>query len=214
MDDDTPKRDRHDDPDATGPLWPLPDEADADADRTRRVSRVPPADELAVDGAARRRAPDSAETFVLSREAARRATPDSTRVAADGGRDWLDEARVEAPPAALPRRRAGRPRAPHRGPAWPRIVAPVVLLVAVLAVVTIGVHTGVLSHKPAVRPSPTAAATHKATSAYVYYRVRKGDTVSAIAARYGITVQRLLTLNPKASSTIVVGQRLKVPRSQ
>ena len=215
MDDDTRRRDRHDDPDATGPLWPLPDEPVVDDDRTRRASGVPAADELAVDSAAGRGAPDSAETVVLSHEATRRATPDPTRVAADGGRDWLDEGRVEAAPAPPPRRRAGRPRAPHRGPAWPRIVAPVVLLVAVLAVVTIGVHTGVLGHSASKSsPSPTAAATHKAKSAYVYYRVRKGDTVSTIAARYDISVQQLLTLNPKASTTIVVGQRLKVPRLQ
>jgi LysM repeat protein len=208
MDDETNGRDRHD-PGATGPLWPLPDDPGADDDRTRQAAG---ADDRPT--VVRRRAPDSAETVALSQEPTRRAEAEPTRVAADGARDWLDDGRLEAPPPAAPRRRAGRPRAPHRGPAWPRIAAPAVLLAAVLAVVTISVHTGVLHHKPAASPTPTTAATQKAKSKYVYYRVRKGDTVSSIAARYGISVDRLLTLNPKASTTIVVGQRLKVPRLQ
>ncbi len=213
MNDETNGRDRHD-PEATGPLWPLPDDPAADDDRTRRARGVPSAEELTAVGAARGRAPDGAETVVLSQQSTRRATAEPTRVAADGARDWLDETRIDAPPPVAPRRRAGRPRAPRRGPAWPRILAPVVLLVAVLAVVTIGVHTGMLGHKPASSPSPTTVATHKAASKYVYYHVRKGDTVSTIAAKYGISVERLMTLNPKASTTIVVGQRLKVPRLQ
>jgi len=210
MDDDS--RGPRDDPGATGPLWPLPDDPAADDDRTRRARDVPAAGAPAERGPGR--APDSAETVVLAQETTRRATSDPTRDVADGARDWLDESRVAAPPQAGPRPRAGRPRARRRGPAWPRIAAPVVLLVAVLAVVTIGVHTGVLGHKPASTPTPTTAATHKAQSKYVFYRVRKGDTVSTIAAKYDISVQRLLTLNPRATTTIVVGQRLKVPRLQ
>ncbi len=213
MDDETHGRDRHD-PEATGPLWPLPDDPAADDDRTRQARGAEDR-----PGGAHGRAPDSAQTVVLAHEPTRRAAAEATRAAAGGGRDWLDDrrldgARLEAPPPTAPRRRAGRPRAPRRGPAWPRIVAPAVLLVAVLTVVTISVHTGLLNHKPATSPSPTTVATHKAKSKYVYYHVRKGDTVSTIAAKYGISVERLLTLNPQASTTIVVGQRLKVPRLQ
>jgi len=213
MDDETSGRDRFD-PEATGPLWPLPDDPAVKDDRTRQARDVPGADDPA-SGAGRGRAPDGAETIVLPRDATRRAIPEPARSTVDGGRDWLDEARLEAPPrAAAPRRRAGRPRAARRGPAWPRIVAPAVLLVAVLAVVTMGVHSGVLGHKPAPRSTPTTVATHTGVSKYVYYHVRKGDTVSTIAAKYGISVERLLALNPRATTTIVVGQKLKVPRLQ
>ena len=44
-----------------------------------------------------------------------------------------------------------------------------------------------------------------------YYRVRKGDNLSRIAARNGTTVSKLRSLNGlKSSSTIRAGQRLRI----
>ncbi len=44
-----------------------------------------------------------------------------------------------------------------------------------------------------------------------YYKVRKGDSLSKIAARNGTTVKRLCRLNGlKASSTIRAGQRIRI----
>jgi len=209
MDDDTTRRDRRDDdPGATGPLWPLPDDdlSDSRTGATRRDRRM--------DGA-RDGAPDQESTFVLSQGATKVRTADPTRVAADHARDWTAETPPERP---LPRRpRAGRPRRSRTGPAWPRIAAPVALLAAVLAVVTLSVHAGMLGGSKTPTGHPTVAASHTVTtttkSRYTTYRVRSGDTMSAIAARFNITVGRLLALNPKASSTtIVVGEKLKVPR--
>ena len=45
------------------------------------------------------------------------------------------------------------------------------------------------------------------------YKVRKGDTLSGIAAKQGITLKALLKLNPKLKSpyTLHVGQKIVVP---
>jgi len=222
MNDDTTRRGRRDDPEATGPMWPLPDDdrADADDESTRYARR--PGDPLfdaarpapAGASAAPHRAPDQESTSVLPSDGppAGRAV-DPTRLAPDAGRDWLDEP-LPAPPMR-PRPRAGRPRPRRSGPAWPRIVAPVVLLAAVLAVVTLSVHTGVLGGHHGASGHPAASAPSAPTKKYVYYRVRKGDSMSTIASKYNITLTQLLALNPRAAqSTIVVGQRIKVPNNR
>jgi hypothetical protein len=221
MDDDTTRRGfRDDDPEATGAMWPLPDDelADgADDDLTRpRAGRSAESPASSV-GSRRRaaapfdRAPDEESTYVLSASAAARGA-DRTRVAPDSGRDWLDQALPETP--APVRARAGRPRPRRSGPAWPRIIAPIVLLAAVLAVVTLSVQSGVIGGpKKTAATHPATKASHVATTKkYVYYRVRKGDTMSTIAAKYNISLSALMGLNPRASSsTLAIGQKLKVP---
>jgi hypothetical protein len=208
MDDDTTRRGRRDDdPGATGPLWPVPDDdlTDPHDDATRRGRRA----------AEPRGAPDQESTSVLSQAATRARGADPTRVAPDDARGWAAEPMPERP---MPRRpRAGRPRRARSGLAWPRIVAPIVLLAAVLTVVTLGVHAGVFRSSKTPAGRPTVAASHTATttakSKYMTYRVRSGDTMSGIAAKFNITVGQLMALNPTASSTtIVVGEKLKVPR--
>jgi LysM repeat protein/Tfp pilus assembly protein PilO len=57
------------------------------------------------------------------------------------------------------------------------------------------------SEPPTPAPTPTA----------VVYRVRPGDTLSAIAARYRITVAELMQANNLRSTTIYVDQRLVIP---
>jgi LysM repeat protein len=217
MDDDTTRRGSHDDdPEATGAMWPLPDGgqgevADDESGRRSAESRTHAAPPQRGAPASFDRAPDQESTSVLSASAAAHGG-DPTRVAPDGGRDWLDQPPPTTPAPA--RTRAGRPRLRRRGPAWPRIVAPIVLLVAVLAVVTLSVHAGVLggakssATHPTVRISPTATTTKK----HHLYRVRKGDTMSTIAAKYNISLSQLLLLNPRASSsTLAIGQKLRVP---
>jgi hypothetical protein len=221
MDDDKTRRSLPgDDPGATGPLWPPADDdlpgADDDLARTRgaRPSRQRGASRPDADRFGG--APDLDSTVVVQQGAqGRRQSVDPTRVAADGARDWLDEPLPAAP--TLPRVRAGRPRPSRAGLSWPRIVAPVALLAAIIAVVTIGVHAGVLGHKaaPAVGRPVTSTSPLKGKSKYVYYRVKKGDTMSTIAAKYNVTLGQLLALNPRvSSSTLAIGQKLKVPRLQ
>ncbi|HMK93447.1 MAG TPA: LysM domain-containing protein [Thermoleophilia bacterium] len=223
---------RGDDPGATGPLWPLPDDETSDAfagapgadDVTRRAGA---GGRAAGDEAERRAAfeafgeGDDESTSMLSPAAARAAGfesdygVDPTRVAPAAGRDWLDEPLPEAPP---PRVRAGRPRA-RRGPAWPRMAAPIVFLVAILCVFTLTLRSGVLHHGAGSSKSggAKATATHKPSarskSKYRIYVVKSGDTMSAIAVKFHTTVDEILTLNPQASATTMnPGDRLRVPR--
>ena len=45
----------------------------------------------------------------------------------------------------------------------------------------------------------------------VYYTIRRGDTLSAIAARYGTTYQKLAAMNGIADpNRIYAGQRIRV----
>ena len=61
---------------------------------------------------------------------------------------------------------------------------------------------------------PSAAVVVRAApAAEVIYTVRRGDTLSAIAARYGVTVASLQQVNGLAGTIILVGQRLIVPET-
>lgn len=46
-----------------------------------------------------------------------------------------------------------------------------------------------------------------------YHKVKRGDSLSKIADRYGTSVKRLKSLNKLRNDTIVKGQRLRLPRS-
>eukprot|EP00770_Monocercomonoides_exilis_P007212 MONOS_7175.1-p1 / transcript=MONOS_7175.1 / gene=MONOS_7175 / organism=Monocercomonoides_exilis_PA203 / gene_product=endopeptidase LytF / transcript_product=endopeptidase LytF / location=Mono_scaffold00239:47660-48448(+) / protein_length=262 / sequence_SO=supercontig / SO=protein_coding / is_pseudo=false len=49
---------------------------------------------------------------------------------------------------------------------------------------------------------------------YITYTVKKGDTLSAIAKKYGTTVQKICELNGiKNANKIYVGQKLKIPQN-
>ena len=43
-----------------------------------------------------------------------------------------------------------------------------------------------------------------------YHRVRKGETLASIAARYDVTAQDLKAWNKSAGSSLVAGQKLRV----
>lgn len=45
----------------------------------------------------------------------------------------------------------------------------------------------------------------------IIYVVARGDTLSAIARRYGITIQSIMQVNGLRTTTIYVGQRLRIP---
>lgn len=55
---------------------------------------------------------------------------------------------------------------------------------------------------------PTSLWAQAATSDYI---VRKGDTLSHIALRYGVTIRDLKQFNQLQSDTVRIGQRLKIP---
>jgi LysM repeat protein len=69
--------------------------------------------------------------------------------------------------------------------------------------------TGPASTRPAA--STRAATTTVRPSARRFYTVQSGDTFGSIAAREGISVEQLQTLNPGVSSNALqVGQRLRI----
>ncbi|MEZ4682828.1 MAG: LysM peptidoglycan-binding domain-containing protein [Caldilineaceae bacterium] len=59
----------------------------------------------------------------------------------------------------------------------------------------------------AVHAAPTAVQSAQQTT----YTVQRGDTLSAIARRYNISVQALINANGLTSTTIYVGQTLVIP---
>jgi nucleoid-associated protein YgaU len=56
--------------------------------------------------------------------------------------------------------------------------------------------------KPKPKPKPTS----------ITYTVKKGDTLSGIASRYGSTVSKIRSANGISGSLIRPGQKLKVPK--
>jgi len=84
---------------------------------------------------------------------------------------------------------------------------PAVFLVAVTLAV-FGIRAA-LHHSPAAAP-PKPHVTHVAVTAR-YYRVRSGDTLTAVAAKTRISVVRLLHLNPKLQPTaLFIGERIRL----
>lgn len=67
-----------------------------------------------------------------------------------------------------------------------------------------------------VKESTTAKATAKATASgaeYTIYKVKKGDTLSKIAANYpGVSAKNIMDFNGMKSSKISVGQKIKIPK--
>ena len=136
-----------------------------------------------------------------------------------------------APPVAAPApsrersRDRGRPRPERtrrrRGSLVARIAAPVVFLVAVIALVALAYESGIVGgtdEKPVATPTPVATKGTKSGGqttkvSFKKYTVKDGDTLSAIAVKYGTTVNEILALNPDMStSTLVVGTKIKVPK--
>jgi membrane-bound lytic murein transglycosylase D len=63
---------------------------------------------------------------------------------------------------------------------------------------------------------PSSASTNKkpeTSPSYSYHKVLSGENLSAIASRYGTTVEKIKQINGLTSNKIVVGQRLKVKPS-
>jgi LysM repeat protein len=100
-----------------------------------------------------------------------------------------------------------------------RWVAPVVFLLAVTGVVLV-VRSGLRNDStPAVTTTkrPVVGAAHRPAPKPVpvkpkeWYVIQTGDTLGAIAARYGTSVEALLGLNPGIEpTTLRPGQRVRV----
>jgi LysM repeat protein len=101
---------------------------------------------------------------------------------------------------------------------YARFLAPLAL-----AAVTVGVYVVIhdnLARRPAVRPPVQRAVTdtpRRAPTSHAaprFYTVRSGDTLSQIAARTGVSISQLISLNKALASSpdsLQTGQRLRLP---
>ena len=76
-------------------------------------------------------------------------------------------------------------------------------------VVLVGLVFGFAGPMPAQASQPAGAAE---SYTCVYYVVKRGNTLSGIAAKYGTTVKTLMSVNRLRTTRILVGQRLCIPR--
>jgi hypothetical protein len=57
----------------------------------------------------------------------------------------------------------------------------------------------------------TTSTTTSTTATKIFYTIRSGDTLEAVAVRYGTTVPKLLALNPGVNpNTLSIGQRIRL----
>jgi len=94
-----------------------------------------------------------------------------------------------------------------------RVAAPLAFLAAVTVAVLLvraGLDEASTRAEPAV-PTATAPTTTTPEPARRYYRIRAGDTLAAIAPRFGLTEAELVALNPGIEPTALrIGQRIRV----
>ena len=99
-----------------------------------------------------------------------------------------------------------------------RFLAPLALAVAVAGTYLVIHHAldGDSSNRPGrtttttARQGTTPTRHHKRVPRF--YRVKSGDNLSTISARTGVPLPQLESLNPKAVSSLQVGQRLRLRR--
>ena len=75
------------------------------------------------------------------------------------------------------------------------------------------VETQTVEELPRVPTVPRVTTTPTTTSetGVEFYEIRSGDTLAAVAARFGTTVEQLLILNPDADPVALrIGQRIRV----
>jgi len=93
-----------------------------------------------------------------------------------------------------------------------RIAAPLAFLAAVTVAVLL-VRSGLdeAATRENTVPVATAPAPPASSQSRRFYRIRPGDTLAAIAPRFGLTEVELLALNPGIEpTTLRIGQRIRV----
>jgi hypothetical protein len=108
---------------------------------------------------------------------------------------------ARAPANADPDDRIGRRRG-FQPSVW-TFFAPIVLAVCVLVIVAIAREAGWVDrhHAHPTRTTSGARAAGDQAGAAILVRPHKGETLMDIAVRYGISIDRLRALNPKAPTT-------------
>jgi Tfp pilus assembly protein FimV len=108
-------------------------------------------------------------------------------------------------------------RGRRRSPA--RLIAPVALLVCAVALAMVvfsspavdGDDSGGTATTERTTTNPAAQTDRQARRRRRNYTVKAGDTLGAIAEQTGVSVERLLVLNPELDpQALVAGQRIKL----
>jgi hypothetical protein len=92
-------------------------------------------------------------------------------------------------------------------------VAPVALVACAFVIVSIARDAGWTRRgNPSTPVRTTGAAASSQAGAAILYRAKKGDTLTGIAVRFGISVEKLRTLNPKlpADGSLPLGRRIRL----
>ncbi len=96
-----------------------------------------------------------------------------------------------------------------------RLAAPIVFLVAVIAIVILAENSGVIGGSPkAGHHKSGGSATTKGTKpARKYYVVKAGESLSQISAKTGVTISQLMDLNPQITdqANLRIGLKIKLP---
>lgn len=66
--------------------------------------------------------------------------------------------------------------------------------------------------KVVVKPKPKPKPKVKPKPSFVRHKVRRGDTLTGLARRYGTTISKIKAANGIRGSVIMLGQSLKIPR--
>jgi LysM repeat protein len=94
-----------------------------------------------------------------------------------------------------------------------RVAAPLAFLAAITVAVLL-IRSGLdeaSSRTEPTAPTATAPTTTSPNPSRRFYRIRAGDTLAAIAPRFGLTEIQLLALNPGIEPTALrIGQRIRV----
>jgi LysM repeat protein len=125
-------------------------------------------------------------------------------------------------PFASIERRSARSAARRGQTTIPRLVAPVVFLIAVLVLIGVLINSGGSKSTPAAKPAggkktatakpTTSASTTGKPVVATTYVVKAGDTISGIASKHHTTQTAILALNPKLDpNTLSVGEKIKLP---
>jgi len=139
-------------------------------------------------------------------------TPAATPAPEPSRRPQRSVVPVAATAGRSPRQRPRPAASPDSGRKIARIAAPAVFLVACIALIAIVFQSGVIGGNTAPVNTPTPLVT-QTKSAYKTYRVKAGDSWSAIAVKFNTTTDVLHAANPDLSTTtLVVGEKVRVPR--
>ena len=93
-----------------------------------------------------------------------------------------------------------------------RYAAPVAFLALVVGLVAVIIQSGILGESASVAPVPTSSVSASPSASPTMYKVKKGDTLSHIAATHHTTVDAIVGLNPGlTANNLTVGQHIKIP---